>query len=219
LLLRAGVYRQIGTAMNWTAQLHLGVIVLPFHSEFGERILLFSVLSFGWFFLKFHIWLLVLSLINRSESEPGLILKFVRLQLGRCERLPGLAKFLLPILVVTICWVAVTPLMLKLGIIPRPSSEVHVIAQGAIIGAGAYLSVSHLLACVIFLHFLNTYVYLGDFTLWQFVSTTSRRVLKPFLILRAGRWDFSPVVGLLAVILATQFAEQLLTRLYQQVPK
>jgi len=51
------------------------------------------------------------------------------------------------------------------------------------------------------------------------VSGTARRLLKPFLIIRVGRWDLSPLVGLVAVIFATQFAEQLLTRLYQQVPR
>jgi uncharacterized protein YggT (Ycf19 family) len=139
--------------------------------------------------------------------------------LGRLERLPGPGKLALPILVVTLCWVSLTPLMVKLGIVPAPSSELHVIAQGAIIACSAYLSASYLLVCIIFLHLLNTYVYLGDFALWQFVMTTARRLLKPFLILRIDRWDLSPIVGIVVVIVATQFAEQLLTRLYQQVPR
>jgi len=219
LIVRAGLYRQIGAAMNWTAQLNLGVVVLPLHSEYGERILLFSILSFGWFLLKFYIWLLLLSVINRGDTEPGLVLKFVRVQLGPFERLPAFAKLLLPLLVVTIFWVSLSPLLLKFNIIPPPASTVHAITQGAIIGAAAWLSVSYLLFCILFLYFLNTYVYLGDYALWQFVTQTARRFLKPFLFLRLGRFDLAPLAGLMVVMFGAQFLDQLLANLYGSVPR
>jgi len=205
--------------MNWTAQLDLVVVVLPFYSDYGERVLLFSVLSFAWFFLKFFIWLVVISAINRSEGEPGVVLKFVRLQLGALDRLPVLARLLVPVLLATIFWVALSPLMTRFAIIPQPSSAVHALAQGAVIGAGGYLSASYLLVCILFLHFLNTYVYLGDYVLWQFVSTTARRFLKPLLAARIGRWDFSPLLGIVAVVIVTQLLQRVLVQLYAQVPR
>jgi len=218
LVLRAGAYRQIGSAMNWTAQLNLGVVVLPFHSEFGERILLFSILSFGWFWLKFFTWLLALSVVNRGETEPGVILKFIRVQLGPIERLPSFAKLLLPLLLVTIVWISLTPLLLKFGIVPKPSSTLHALAQGAVIGAGAWLPVAYLLSCILLLHILNTYVFLGDYALWQFVTQTARRFLKPFLFLRLGRFDFAPFIGVIVIVLAAGFLERFLESLYQSLP-
>src|SRR5207247_10202036 len=88
LIVRAALYRQLGSTINWTAQLHLQLIVLPFHSEFGPRMLLFSVLSFGWFLIKFYIWLIIISVLNQNDMQPGAVLKYVRLLLGEIEKWP-----------------------------------------------------------------------------------------------------------------------------------
>src|SRR5216110_2259561 len=47
LFCRAWIYRQIGPAVDWTPNLRLGAITIPFRSDMFGRMLLFSVLSFG----------------------------------------------------------------------------------------------------------------------------------------------------------------------------
>src|SRR5687768_6248653 len=42
LTLRPIVYWQLGSALNWTPQISLGVISLPFRSDYFGRIFLFS---------------------------------------------------------------------------------------------------------------------------------------------------------------------------------
>ncbi len=219
LVLRATLYRHLGSAINWTAQLNLYVVVLPFHSQIGQRMLFYSFLSFGWFLLKFYVWLLVISVTNRNDHEPGPILKFIRVQLGRVERWPVAVKLALPVLAVMLVWLLVTPSLVSMGIVPATTSRLQTIEHGAVLGLAAYLSATHLLAGLIFLHLLNTYLYLGDYAIWQFVTTTVRRVLKPLWGVRIGKVDLAPVLGLVIIVAAGHFADLGIVQLYERVPR
>ena len=218
LIIRAGLYRQLGSAINWTAQLNLHVVVLPFHSEFGPRMVLYSVLSFGWFFTKFYIWLIVISVLNQHELEPGGILKYVRLQLGAVEKWPVTLKLVLPIVAITIAWLAINPLLEKTAVVP-PSSVLRMIEQGLLVGFAGYLSASSLLAAVLFLHLLNSYVYLGESSVWRLASNTSRQLVKPLSGLRIGRFDLAALVGLVLVVGIAQLADLVLPVVYQRLPR
>ena len=218
LIFRAGLYRQLGSAINWTAQLNLHVIVLPFHSEFGPRMLLYSFLSFGWFLTKFYIWLIIISVLNQHELEPGGILKYVRIQLGGVEKWPIPLKLGLPIVVVITVWLGVSPLLEKITIVP-PSSVLRMIEQGLLIGLAGYLSASSLLAVVLFMHLLNSYVYLGESSVWRLASTTSRQLVKPLSGLRIGRFDLAALLGIILVVAIVQLADLVLPALYHRLPR
>src|SRR6266478_6429890 len=62
LLLRALLYWQIGPAVNWTPTLRLAAIAISFRSDFLDRMLLFSGLSFGMALAVLYLSLLLLSL-------------------------------------------------------------------------------------------------------------------------------------------------------------
>ncbi|HMC27025.1 MAG TPA: hypothetical protein VKM56_04430 [Verrucomicrobiae bacterium] len=219
LIVRAAVYRQLGSAINWTAQLNLQVIVLPFHSQFGPRMLLYSVLSFGWFLSKFYIWLIIISVLNQNDLEPGALLKYVRLQLGAVERWPVALKLALPVVTIVIAWLVVSAALQKMGIVPTSASILRVAEQGMLIGVAAYLSATYLLAVLLFLHLLNSYVYLGEWSIWRLASSTSQQLVKPFFGLRIGRFDLAALVGLILIIAIAEVAGRMLPELYQRLPR
>lgn len=220
ILLRAMLYWQIGSAAGWTANLKLGVISLSFRSDFFGRMLLFSLGSFGVTLMLFYLWLLFLSLVNGRATETDPIQKLARLQLGAVDRWPWPVKLLLPLVAgCALWWVLGWPLAWW-GLIPHPVSGAHRIEQAAVIGLGTYLAWKYLIAVLLVLHMINSYVYLGGHPVWNFVNATSRNLVSPlrWLPLRVARVDFAPLVGIVVVFLAASLAEVWLTRLYRALP-
>ena len=194
---------QIGSAVDWTPQLDLGVVALAFRGHVFFTALLFSLSSFVRAWVVFHFWLMALAFINGPAAEPNPIQKLILLQLGRFGRWPPLAQVLLPGLFAAALWLAAYPLLAYAEVIHRAQSIAHVLAQGAVIGTAVYFTLKNLLPVFLFLHLIATYVYLGNSPLWDYISATSRQVLVPLnrLPLRWGRVDFAPLVGIILLLL------------------
>src|SRR6185436_15778701 len=64
LLVRCVFYSQIGSAVNWTPSLQLGVVTLPFRSDYWPQMLLFSFFGFGLWLCGLYSWLLLVSVVN-----------------------------------------------------------------------------------------------------------------------------------------------------------
>lgn len=220
LFLRALIYWQIGPAVDWMPALKLGVISISFRSDFFSRAILFSALSFGITLVIFYLWLLFLSIVNGRSGEADPLQKLVRLHLGWIERWPWPAKLLLPLLFVTAFWYGFNPLLARWDIIPATKSAVHRLEQAGAIGLGVYLAWKYLIAGLLILYILSSYVYLGNHIFWNFLAVTARNILAPFrfLPLRLGKIDLAPVFAITAVLLAARFAEQGLTTLYRRLP-
>jgi uncharacterized protein YggT (Ycf19 family) len=216
LLVRAAIYWQIGPALDWTPTLNLAAIVLPFRSEFFGRILLYSVLSFLGTLLVFYLWLLFLAIVNRGVSDEDPFQKLVRLHLGRVARWPRAAQLLLPMVMVVGLWLVGHPLLVRWEIIAGTQRNARIIFQSLLIGGGAYLAWRHLIACLLLLYLLNSYVYLGNQPVWSFVNATSRNLLAPFrrVPLHVGKVDFAPVVEIVLVFLLTETALHWLREFY-----
>ena len=222
LLVRAVLYWQLGSAVEWTPRLHLGGIdiVIPFRSDSWWRMLLFSGLSYAATLGVCYLWLLFLSLANgrRADSDP--LQRLVRLHLGRVERWPWLVKLLLPLLVAGVCWYLLNLLLSRLGIIPPALSKAHRLEQAAVVGLGSYLSWRYLIGAVLALHMVGTYVYLGDQPIWGSIAGAGRNLLAPlrWVPLRLGKVDFAPLVGIALVFFIAELAERGLTALYPRLP-
>jgi uncharacterized protein YggT (Ycf19 family) len=201
LLLRALLYRQIGPAADWTPKLNLFFVVLAFRSDLWLPITFYSVLSFARVLIVCYFWLLVLAMINRRSTESDPLLKMLRHHLGRIALWPWLVQSLLPLLLVTALWIALHPLLLRLGITNRVRSNTHLVEQGVLIGTALYLSLQYVLPVFLFLHLIGSYVYLGTSPLWDFVGATSRNLLAPLrrLPLRIAKFDFAPVAGVILI--------------------
>jgi len=222
LVLRWLLYWQIGPAVEWTPNLHLGGIdiVIPFRSDHKWPMLLFSMLSFGGTLGAFYLWLLLPSLVNNRTGDDNPMQRLLRLQLGRIDRWPWPVKAILPLVVTAVLWFLVSLVLVRVQLIPPPYSDIHRLEQAAVVGLGCYLLWKYLIGVLLALYLVSSYVYFGNQSFWNFVGLTGKNLLVPLraLPLRLGRVDFSPVIGVVLVFLAAYWAERGLTALYKHLP-
>lgn len=218
LVVRALFYWEIGPPVHWIPRLVLGPVVLSFRSDLLGRMLFFSVLSFAVVLGVFYLWLLFLSWLNEKVENDNRLLRLMRLWLGRLERWPGAVKIILPLAAVVLAWWLVNALLARMHMVPG-NSVPHLLGQGAIIGLTAYLTLKFVVAALVVLHVFNSYIYLGEFALWRFVDMATRRLLGPLdkLPLRLGRIDFAPLLVVVIVLLAAEYAQRGLFHLYQRL--
>jgi len=216
---RTWLYWQLGAALNWTPQLRLGAIVLAFRSDLFARMLIFSALSFALVLAMFYLCLLLFSLLNGRTAEADPLLKLVRLHLGLVDRWPWPVKLLLPLVSAVPLWFILSWPLARLNIIDPAPPGVRV-EQAVVLGLGAYLAWKFPLGILLALYVLVTYVYLGKHNCWDFINQTARNLLAPLrrLPLHLGKFDFAPLLVLVTVFVAAQYAERGLTLLYARLP-
>lgn len=220
LVIRAIVYWQLGTQIDWSPRIPLGPVTVWFRSDLPGRMLLFSFLSFGVALGILYLCLLVLSWVHAPAADTDPAQRLVRAHLGRLDRWPTALKMLLPLLVTAMVWCAFYPLLVKLRIMPGDvNSPWIVVAQGAVIGLAVYLVLKFFLVAVFALYLLNSYVYLGEFPLWNFINLTARGLLRPikWIPLQMGKIDLAPIFAIVLVLVSARFSQQALSQLYQKL--
>jgi uncharacterized protein YggT (Ycf19 family) len=219
LFLRAVLYWVLGSKYNWTAHLHLNVISLAFRSDSLTRMLLFSVLSFGLVLAAVYVCLLLLSLVNGRATEADPLQKLVRLQLGPVDRWPWPVRLVAPLLVALPLWLGLSSLLIHQRILGLTPLRLR-IEQGLVVGLGGYLPWTYLIASVLGLYILASYVYFGNHSFWAYIEVTGRNLIAPVrrLPLRLGKVDFAPLLLVAAVGLAGRFGGAGLTWLYARLP-
>jgi hypothetical protein len=223
LLVRAVFYWQLGSPANWSAMLNPGVIRVSFAS-FGEggfsRMLLFSLLSFGVVLGAFLICMVCLSVLGGSGKEFEGVRKFVRLHINGLDALPWPLRLLLPLVGVGLSWWCLNWLLVRWAILPPPASEAHRFEQALVLGLGSYLVWKYVIAVVLILHLVNSYVYLGKHLFWSHLNTVARRLLAVlrWVPLCAGKVDFAPVVLLALTFVLATLLENWLTSVFGILP-
>jgi len=88
----------------------------------------------------------------------------------------------------------------------RGLNAAQLLAQAGLIGLGTYLDWKYLIAAILFLHLLGSYIYFGEHPAWNFINLTARNLLSPlrWLPLRFGKVDLLPLAGIALVILAPE---------------
>lgn len=220
LAIRCLFYWRVGAQLDWVPFLDLGAIHLPFNSVSLERMVCYSALSFGVVLAVFHLWLLLLSMVNRSAPDTDPWHRMVRQNLGWIEAWPVALKIAAPILLVGSLWWIASPTLVRHGMMAPPSSTVHLAEQSVLVGFGTLLAWKYLVAGTLFVSVLNTYLYLGTWSLWAYVQATARNLLRPLhvLPLRLGRVDFAPVLGLALAWFFFTYAELALNRIFGRLP-
>ncbi|HEY3916113.1 MAG TPA: hypothetical protein VGN61_16630 [Verrucomicrobiae bacterium] len=218
--IRAVAYWQLGTQTDWSPRIPLGPVTFWFRSDLPGRMVLFSFLSFGVALGILYLCLLLLSWVHPPTSEIDPAQRLVRAHLGWLDRWPTVMKVLLPLLVTALVWCACYPLLVKLRIVPTDvNSPWRVVAQGAVVGLAVYLVLKFFLVAVFALYLLNSYVYLGEFPLWNFINLTARGLLRPikWIPLQVGKIDFAPVLAIILVLVSARFSQQALLQLFQKL--
>jgi uncharacterized protein YggT (Ycf19 family) len=217
LLLRAVLYWQIGSETGWVAgKVNLGIIELSFRSDSFGLILLFSIFSFGLTLGVFYLWLLLFSILDGPEPFHRL----VRMQLGPIDRWPRGIKLFLPLVLMALLWWLVSWVLEWCGIIPGPIPTAHRIEESLVIGLASYLTWKYVAGALLVLYLLNSYIYFGRHPFWSYVTAEAQTLLRPLraVPLRAGKADFTPVVGMVLVFLFAELAERGLAALYLRLP-
>jgi hypothetical protein len=205
LLARAWAFVQLSAIASVTPRLRLGFLSIPFRAGLASHMIVFSILSFTFVLATFYLWMLFLSAVNRDLAETNAFHKMVHFQVKWLERRSNALKLLSPFLLGSAAWLALHPLLEWLALVPGSKSPAQLLAQAAVIGVGTYLAWKYLILGVLAIHLVNTYVYLGDLPLWNYVDATARNMLSPlrWLPLRAGRVDFlPPLIMAIVVVLA-----------------
>ena len=217
---RSWIYWRLGSEVNWVAGLDLGILSLSFNSAAWSRMLLYSVLEFVALWFAFHLWLLLLSIVNRALPDTDLWQRSVRRHLGWIEAWPAVLKLVAPWIIVAAVWVVANPLLADLGLAVRPKVTLHLWQQGVLVGIGTCVVWKHLIGLVLLLHVLNSYLYLGNRPFWSFINATARHLLRPirWMPLRAGRVDLTPVVAIAAGYLGFGLLEMGLHRWFERIP-
>ena len=212
LAARALVYWLVGAPAEWTPKLNLELIVLPFRIDLFSEALVFSCLSFVRIVAVFYFWLIVLAIINRQSTEPDMIQKAIRLQLGRAAQWSWPLQVLVPFAMVMLLWVACNPMLMSLNLVDPTHSVAHLLEQGSLVGLGLFLSLKYLLPMLLLLHLITSYVYLGKNAFWDFVAATANQLTGPLrrLPLRFAKLDLSPVVGACLILCALQWLPNLI---------
>ena len=217
LLGRAVFYWNVGAGLSWTPSLRLGVVSLPFRSDDFGRILLYSLLSFGLVLGVVYSWLLLISAINHGVASEDPVQRLVRLQLGWLERWPAGLKLAAPVLAVAGLWGLGNPGFARLGILPASPSPAHLWQQAFLLGLMSLLSWRFLLIGLCLLYMLNSYVYFGKSWFWNFIHTTGANFLRPLqrAPMCVGKFDFSPAVAIVLIVLVAYWAGLWLPRAFQ----
>ncbi len=219
VVVRALGYWQMGSAVRWTPSIDLGAIVISFRSDLLGRMLWFSVCSMGVFIAAFYFWLYLISAANRKVSDSDPLQNRVRAHLGGVERWPAGLKLLLPFLLTAMLWVVLGQLLPWLGY-PMPKCTLRqTLQQAPIFGLAGFLTWKYLIAGLLVLHLVSSYVFLGNAPFWSFVNVTSRNLLRPigWLPLRVGRIDLTPLVGAALVLFLGELAARGLPHLYERL--
>jgi uncharacterized protein YggT (Ycf19 family) len=215
LILRALIYWQAGPAAGWNGRLDLGVTIIFFRSNFFSQMLLFSIFSFARLLGIICLCLLLLSILDGPMPTHRL----VKMQLGKIDGWPRWMKFLLPLILITLFWgLASWPFA---WLHPRPAmSAAQHLEEALVIALGSYLVWKFLIATLLVLHLLGSYIYFGRHPFWKYVDATAQTLLMPLrkIPLRAGRADFAPVVGIALAFLIAELAGRGLGWLYARLP-
>ena len=203
LVLRSLLYRHVAFTVDWTPKLDLFFVVLAFPAAAFPAVLVYSVLSFIRILLVCCFWGLALLVLNRGLAESDPLQRMLRQQFGFVARWPRWVQVLLPLAGVTLLWMALHPLLVYLGISSPGRSVARLAEQGLLLGLALFLTLQYLLPLFLLLSLVASYVYLGANPLWDFVSATAANLLRPMRgwPLRLARFDFSPMVGVLLLLL------------------
>jgi uncharacterized protein YggT (Ycf19 family) len=220
LAIRPFVYWHVGRDMNWVAELDLGALRLPFNSASLPRMAFFSTASFALLLGGFYLWLILLSVLNRDPTDSSPWRRIIESQLGWIGRWPWPLRLALAPLVIVCLWWAAAPALAQAGMVPPPRSATHVWQQGLLLAASSALAWKYLVAGMLFVHFLNSYLYLGNRPWLAYANRTACACLRPLrrLPLRAGRVDFTPVVGLALTFGLFDLLRRLLGLLFNRLP-
>jgi len=133
---------------------------------------------------------------------------------------PRKVKWILPAVIIMLLWLPASALFAWMKLTPQPLSIAHWLEQAAIIALGGYLTWKFIIAALLALHLLNSYIYFGKHPFWNYVDVLAQKILWPLkrVPLRVGKINFAPVLGIALVFAFAEGAGVALGWIYEKLP-
>jgi hypothetical protein len=219
LVARAVLYAEVGSSTRWIPSLSFGPLALHFRTDNFVRMLLFSWLGFVAFLAIFYFSLFLITAVNRNvpNNEPWTAL--MRAHIGLFARLPAWVTLLAPFAGGFVFWIALGPMFEKFQLTVATKSFTALLRQASVIGLSTWMFWPYLIAGILMLYIVSSYVYLGNAPFWNFIGLSGRNLLRPLspLPLRCGKADLTPLLALGLVIALAMYAPSMLGWLYAKI--
>lgn len=176
-----------------------GIIVKSkFQTDSLWQMIAYSTSSFLHFLYIYYVWVLCLSMSVKQNSKAASIQNLINQQLGIGARWHSGMKIMIGGMIGIGLWFGIGMILISIKVLPEWSLG-NLLLQSSLRIASFWLSFLFVILGVIGLHFINSYVYLGEKALWNFIDETAKLYLSIFrrLPLVVGRFDFAPIFGAL----------------------
>lgn len=222
LVLRAAAYWNFSTTGGRLPSVDFGILSISFRSDLFTDMLAYSISSFLVFLYLYYLWMLGISLCCHSSGLVDSIENFVKQQLRFLASWYVGWKVFASLSAGAGLWLAVGSALLVFGIgeIPREWSVSTLLLQSPFVAASFGCSFLLVMAAVLALHFINSYVYFGEHAVWPFIDRTAKVYLSPLrrFPLMLGRFDFAPILGILAFWFLNRIGDQSIRWVWKQLP-
>ena len=198
--LRGAAYWNFSPSNASLPAIDVGLLKVSLQPDSLSQMACYSFGSFAVFLYGYYLWVFGLSLTSRLKGRVDSIENLIDQQLGAFAMWhPGL-KVALVGLVGGLLWVGLGFVLISLGALAENWNGWVLVAQSPVGAAAFWLRCLILVMLIIGVHFINSYVYLGEKPLWAYVDQTAKTYLTPFrkLPLLVVRFDVAPLLGGLA---------------------
>lgn len=194
---RALAYWNFSPSTAHRLSMDFGNLILNFQSNSLMHMMAYSIGTFLAFLYVYYVWVLCLSMRTRQTSRIDSIQNLINQQLGFAASWHPCVKILIGGLLGAGLWFAFGMSMIGIKVLSEEGSWTMLFWQSMLMVASFWVSFLLVILAVIALHFVNSYVYLGQRAMWDFIDETAKLYLSIFrrLPLIVGRFDFAPLFG------------------------
>lgn len=222
LVLRAAAYWNFSMTGSKFPSVDFGILSISFRPDLFTDLLAYSVGSFFVFLYLYYLWMLGISLCFRSSGPVDSIENFVNQQLRFLASWHAGWKVFISLFAGAGLWLATGMVLHVFGIggIPREWSGLTLLLQSPFVAASFGCSFLLVMAAVLALHFINSYVYFGEHAVWPFIDRTAKVYLSPLrrFPLMVGRFDFAPIFGILVFWFLNRIGDRGIRWVWEQLP-
>jgi hypothetical protein len=220
IFLRAVAYWNFAPAGSVLPAVDFGVLSVKFRTDSLVHMVCYSLSSFVVFLYVYYLCVFGLSMTCRQRTRVDSIESLINQQLGSAAFWhPGL-KLAVTAVCGALLWFSLGAGLIRIQALPETWSLGVLILQSPFVAASLWSTFFFMILSVIGLHFLNSYVYLGEKVIWGFIDETAKFYLLIFrnLPLLVGKFDFAPILGFLAYWLLYRIGDACLRMAFERLP-
>lgn len=203
LVLRAAAYWNFSMTGGRFPSVDFGILSISFRPDLFTELLAYSVGSFLVFLYLYYLWMLGISLCCRSSGPVDSIESFVKQQLRFLASWHVGWKVFAALFAGAGLWLAIGSALLvfEIGMLPHEWSVPTLLWQSPFVAASFGCSFLLVMASVLALYLIYSYVHFGDHAVWPFIDRIAKVYLSPLrrFPLMFGRFDFAPICGILVL--------------------